>query len=127
MALSLLPFAAPRHTRVEGCICIPLTLGVFLDYYGILDAHYDRELAQGRILWMLRPDRQPTPWSGRYLVVIETSRTFAARLGTTADDAQALNRSAILRTAGRRPGGQPAQFSSLAATTQRPPPAALAW
>jgi len=59
----------------KGCIRIPATLNVFLDHYGILDADYERALADGRNLWMLPPDREPTPWSGRYLIVIESSRT----------------------------------------------------
>lgn len=29
---------------------------------------------RGRRFWVLRPDRQPTPWSGRYLVVVDTLR-----------------------------------------------------
>lgn len=56
----------------KGCIRIPATLNVFLDRYGLLDADYDRAAAEGRKLWMLRPDRQRSPWAGRYLVVVDS-------------------------------------------------------
>ena len=58
----------------KGCIRIPATLNTFLDHYGILDADYDKGLAEGRRLWMLPPDREPTPWSGRYLVIVDSTR-----------------------------------------------------
>jgi hypothetical protein len=56
----------------KGCIRIPATLNVFIDRYGLLDADYERAAAQGKHLWVLRPDRQPTPWSGRYLVIVDS-------------------------------------------------------
>lgn len=59
----------------KGCIRIPATLNRFLDRYGILDADYERAMAEGKTFWVLRPDREPTPWSGRYLVVIDSNRT----------------------------------------------------
>jgi len=55
----------------KGCIRIPATLNVFIDRYGLLDADYEQAAAQGKHLWVLRPDRQPTPWSGRYLVIVD--------------------------------------------------------
>jgi len=51
-----------RHTRI------------LLDHYGILDADYERAMASGQHFWILRPDREPTPWSGRYLVVMDSNR-----------------------------------------------------
>ncbi|HTO44000.1 MAG TPA: L,D-transpeptidase [Burkholderiales bacterium] len=56
----------------KGCIRIPATLDVFIDRYGLLDADYEQAAAQGKHLWVLRPDRQPTPWSGRYLVIVDS-------------------------------------------------------
>ncbi len=56
----------------KGCIRIHSSLNEFLDRHGVLDAAYDEELERGRRLWVLRADRDPTPWSGRYLVVIDT-------------------------------------------------------
>ncbi|MDE2300190.1 MAG: L,D-transpeptidase [Burkholderiales bacterium] len=67
----------PRLGRREskGCIRIPATLNRFIDHYGLLDAAYDDAIAAGRSFWVLRDDRQPTPWPGRYLVVIESARS----------------------------------------------------
>lgn len=59
----------------KGCIRIPATLNTFIDRYGILDADYERALASGKRLWMIRPGRTPTPWSGRYLVVADSGRS----------------------------------------------------
>ena len=60
--------------RSKGCIRIPADVNHLLDHYGVLDADYERALAEGKNLWMLAPDREPTPWSGRYLVVVQTER-----------------------------------------------------
>ena len=60
--------------RSKGCIRIPADVNHLLDHYGVLDADYERALAEGNSLWMLAPDREPTPWSGRYLVVVQTQR-----------------------------------------------------
>jgi hypothetical protein len=59
----------------KGCIRIPATLDDFIDRYGILDADYEQALAEGRMLWVLRADRTPTPWSGRYLVIVDSGST----------------------------------------------------
>lgn len=59
----------------KGCIRIPATLDEFIDRYGILDADYERAASEGRRFWVLRSDRDPTPWSGRYLVIVDTART----------------------------------------------------
>ncbi|MBI5005731.1 MAG: L,D-transpeptidase [Nitrosomonadales bacterium] len=56
----------------KGCIRIPATLNDFIDRYGILDADYEEALGNGKKLWMIRADRTPTPWSGRYLVIIDS-------------------------------------------------------
>ena len=58
----------------EGCIRIPATLNIFIDHYGILDGDYERAMARGRNFWVLSPDREPTPWSGRFLVVVDSGR-----------------------------------------------------
>lgn len=56
----------------KGCIRIPARLNEFIDRFGILDAAYEEQRALGRHLWVLRPDGQPTPWAGRYLVIIDS-------------------------------------------------------
>jgi hypothetical protein len=58
----------------SGCIRISASLNQFLDKYGLLDADYEAALERGVELWMLPRDRTPTPWSGRYLVVVESDR-----------------------------------------------------
>jgi hypothetical protein len=62
------------HRDSKGCIRIPATLNTLIDRYGVLDAAYEEAMAAGREFWVLRPDRRPTPWSGRYLVIVDTSR-----------------------------------------------------
>ncbi|HEX5364504.1 MAG TPA: L,D-transpeptidase [Gallionella sp.] len=57
-----------------GCIRIPAALNALFDHYGILDADYELAMASGQLFWMLRPDREPTRWSGRYLVIIDSYR-----------------------------------------------------
>jgi hypothetical protein len=59
----------------EGCIRIPATLNRFLDVHGVLDADYETRAASGQAAPVLRPDRQPLTWPGRYLVVIESPAT----------------------------------------------------
>jgi hypothetical protein len=59
----------------KGCIRIPATLNIFIDHYGLLDADYEQALENGKKLWVLRPDRTPTPWSGRYLVIGDSGST----------------------------------------------------
>lgn len=58
----------------KGCIRIPATLNSFLDHYGILDADYERAIADGKKFFVLLPDRETTPWPGNYLVVVDTKR-----------------------------------------------------
>lgn len=59
----------------EGCIRIPASLNHFLDHYGVLDADYEVAVAEGKTLRALLPDRQPLPWAGRYLVVVDSEAT----------------------------------------------------
>jgi hypothetical protein len=58
----------------KGCIRIPSSLNRFIDQYGLLDADYENAIRDGKTFWMLNSKRQTTPWPGRYLVVLETSR-----------------------------------------------------
>ena len=56
----------------EGCVRIPASLNLFIDHHGLLDADYDRAVAAGSRLWVLRKDRQPTPQAGRAMVVVDS-------------------------------------------------------
>ncbi len=58
----------------KGCIRIPATVNHFIDHYGLLDADYEDAMLAGKTFWMLAADRTPTPWSGRYLIVVDTRR-----------------------------------------------------
>ena len=59
----------------KGCIRIPATLNNFIDRYGLLDADYEHAQAEGEQQWVLRADRIPTPWAGRYLVIVDSGVT----------------------------------------------------
>ncbi|MBH2009539.1 MAG: murein L,D-transpeptidase, partial [Xanthomonadaceae bacterium] len=50
------------------------TLNDFIDRHALLDEDYERAVASGDQLWVLREDRTPTPSPGRYLVVVDTGR-----------------------------------------------------
>src|SRR5215469_720710 len=65
----------------EGCIRVPASFDIFLDRHAILDADYDDALAKGETFWVLSNSRAPTPWSGRYLVIVDSGRD--ARPGWT--------------------------------------------
>jgi hypothetical protein len=58
----------------KGCIRTTGSFNRFLDRYGILDGNYERAMATGRRFWMLSSVREPTAWSGRYLVIVDTQR-----------------------------------------------------
>ncbi|CAG4923078.1 hypothetical protein LMG31841_05754 [Paraburkholderia saeva] len=66
------PLLGIQHSK--GCVRIPASLNVFLDHHGILDAEYEALVASGSPLWVLHSDRQPTPWAGRYIVVVDSQR-----------------------------------------------------
>ena len=58
----------------EGCVRIPATLNAFIDRHGVLDEDYERAIASGSRLWVLRKDRTPVASAGRYLVVVDSKR-----------------------------------------------------
>lgn len=68
--------AEPRlgTAQSEGCVRIPATLNDFIDRHGLIDEDYDRALAEGDKLWVLRKDRTPVSSPGRYMVVVDTER-----------------------------------------------------
>ena len=61
-------------TQSKGCIRIPASLNRLIDHYGVLDADYERAQREGSKLWVFDPQRNPVPFPGRYLVVIDTER-----------------------------------------------------
>jgi hypothetical protein len=66
------PLLGIRHSK--GCVRIPASLNVFLDHHGILDAEYEARVEAGKSLWVLHPDRDVSPWAGRYIVVVDSAR-----------------------------------------------------
>jgi hypothetical protein len=58
----------------EGCVRTTASFNVFLDHYGILDGGYEKATGNRRTSSVLSPTREPTPWSGRYLVVVDSER-----------------------------------------------------
>ncbi|WP_233867898.1 L,D-transpeptidase [Paraburkholderia adhaesiva] len=66
------PLLGIRHSK--GCVRIPASLNVFIDHHGIIDAEYEALVASGKSLWVLHSDRQPTPWAGRFIVVVDSER-----------------------------------------------------
>ncbi len=60
------------HSR--GCIRIPATLDAFIDRHGLLDADYEAAALSGEPHWVLRADRAPALFPGRWLVVIDSGR-----------------------------------------------------
>ena len=66
------PLLGQWHSK--GCIRIPASLNAFIDRYGLLDADYEAAVRAGHRLWMLSADREPTPWPGRWLVVVDSQR-----------------------------------------------------
>lgn len=59
----------------KGCIRIPATLNKLLDHYGVLDADYEVAINKSNISWILDPAREPIPWSGRYMIIVDSRRT----------------------------------------------------
>jgi hypothetical protein len=66
------PLLGIRHSK--GCVRIPASLNAFIDHYGIIDAEYEALVASGKSLWVLHPDREITPFAGRFIVVIDSER-----------------------------------------------------
>lgn len=66
------PILGEVHSK--GCIRIPAALNTFIDRYGLLDFHYLANPDKATVRWLLRSDRVPALWPGRYLVVIESHR-----------------------------------------------------
>jgi hypothetical protein len=66
------PLLGIRHSK--GCVRMPASLNAFLDHYGVLDAEYAALIDSGKSLWVLKSDRQITPWAGRYIVVVDSAR-----------------------------------------------------
>lgn len=56
----------------KGCIRISAKMNQFLDQFGILDADYEARTQEKRIQWILRKDRIPVNYAGKYLLIGES-------------------------------------------------------
>jgi len=56
----------------KGCIRITARLNKFLDYYGVLDQEYELDV---RARYVLLAKRNPLPFAGRFVVVVDSGET----------------------------------------------------
>lgn len=62
----------------KGCVRIDAGLNRFLDQYGVLDARFEASQAETGVRpWFWLPDRTPTPWPGRWVVIVDVPRAPA--------------------------------------------------
>ena len=60
----------------EGCVRIPSAMNHFLDEHGVLDAEYERAAATDiRFRALLLPGRNPSPYAGNTLIVVDSGET----------------------------------------------------
>ena len=64
------------RTDSKGCVRISHSLNRFLDTYAILDSHYEQWAKTKPDSWLLRKDRQPVLYPGKYLVIGDSSSLF---------------------------------------------------
>lgn len=67
-------FGEPRLGKVDskGCVRVSAKMNKFLDQFGILDAEYEALSGAKRISWLLKRDRTPVKYAGKYLLVAES-------------------------------------------------------
>lgn len=56
----------------KGCVRISAKLNRFLDHYGILDRNFEAKKNVRSLSWLLKSDRQPVMFAGRYLFVSDS-------------------------------------------------------
>ncbi|MEK9154877.1 MAG: murein L,D-transpeptidase [Patescibacteria group bacterium] len=68
-------YGEPRLGKVDskGCIRISAKFNKFLDYYGVLDADYERNKKSKSVLWLLKHNREPVLFAGQYLITGDSS------------------------------------------------------
>lgn len=62
------------ETNSKGCIRISAKLNNFLDRYGILDKEYEEKKNLKSVSWLLRKDRLPAIFAGKYLLVGDSEK-----------------------------------------------------
>lgn len=64
------------QTDSKGCIRTSARMNKFLDYFGILDKEYENQNGIKKIAYLLRNDRKPINFAGKYLVVGDSINHF---------------------------------------------------
>jgi hypothetical protein len=64
-------FGEKRLGRVDskGCIRISGKLNKYLDHYGLLDREYEANKNKKTVAWLLKADREPSVYAGKYLLI----------------------------------------------------------
>ncbi len=57
----------------KGCVRVSGSFNRFLDFYGILDADYEKNLKNPWVKWLLLPERRTVSYPGRYLIVADSN------------------------------------------------------
>lgn len=58
----------------KGCVRISAKMNRFLDKFGVLDAEYEARSSEKRFGWLLKKDRTPVKYAGKYLLVEESKQ-----------------------------------------------------
>ncbi len=58
----------------KGCVRVSAKMNRFLDQFGILDVEYEMRSNEKRISWLLKKDRTPVKYAGKYLLVGESKQ-----------------------------------------------------
>lgn len=69
-------FGEKRLGRVDskGCVRISGKLNNFLDHYGLLDQEYEINRDKKSITWLLKSNRKPPIFAGKYMLVGDSSK-----------------------------------------------------
>lgn len=69
-------FGEKRLGKIDskGCIRISGKLNKFLDHYGILDKDYEEQKHLKGISWLLRTNREPMIYGGKYLLIGDSAK-----------------------------------------------------
>ncbi|OGZ33487.1 MAG: hypothetical protein A2174_03230 [Candidatus Portnoybacteria bacterium RBG_13_41_18] len=64
-------FGEKRLGKVDskGCIRISGRMNKFLDHFGLLDKEYEENKDKKTVAWLLKADRQPVAYAGKYLLI----------------------------------------------------------
>lgn len=71
----------PRLGRIDskGCVRISHGLNGFLDTYAILDRNYEQWVKTKPDSWLLRKDRKPVSYPGKYLIIGDSAQLIQAQ------------------------------------------------